>query len=120
MSVPLFGEWAGMYAFAKDKARSHAAHNRRRSRQAEALPNVIDGFDASAMCTHKIRHLELFHLVRSPIQLLIRRRKEVQSTDDCLNWLVGKFLTGKGKDVDDSRVPAASDNDQPFRCVEYR
>src|ERR1039458_1792380 len=62
-----FGKWAGMYALAKDKARSHAAHDRRCSRQAKSPPNVIDGFDASAMCAHKVRHLELFHLVRSMI-----------------------------------------------------
>ena len=72
---------------------------------------MIDGFDASAMCPHKVRHLELFHPVRSPIQLLIRRWKEVQPADDRLNWLVGKFLPGKRENVDDSRVPAASDHD---------
>ena len=71
-----FGERAGMYAFAKDKARSHAAHNRRCSRQGKTLPNAIDGFDACAMCAHKIRHFELFHLVASPIQLLIGRREK--------------------------------------------
>jgi hypothetical protein len=106
-----FGKRAGMYAFTKDKARSHTSHNCRCSRQAKSPPNVIDGLDASAMCAHKVRHLELFHLVRSPIQLLIRRWKKVQSADDCLHWLVGKFLPGKREYVDDSRVPATSDHD---------
>jgi hypothetical protein len=69
------------------------------------------------VCAHQIRHLELFHLVGSPVQLLIRRWKEVQSADHCLNWLVGKFLPGKCQDVDNPRVPAASDYDQSFRRV---
>ena len=100
-----------MYAFIKDKARSHTAHNRRCSREAKSPPNVIDGFDASAMCAHKVRHFELFHFVRSPIQLLIRRWKKVQPADDCLHWLSGKFLPRKREYVDDTRVPATSDHD---------
>ena len=65
------------------------------------------------MCTHQIRHFELFHLVGSPIQLLIRRREEVKSADDCLYGLVGKFLSGKCENVDDSCVPAAGDTTNP-------
>src|ERR1019366_9528511 len=79
-----FGERAGMYALAQDKARSHAAHNSRCSRQGESLPNAIRGFDASAMCAHQIRHFELFHLVGRPIQLLIRCRKELETL--CMCW----------------------------------
>src|SRR5208282_2169510 len=64
------------------------------------------------MCAHQIRHFEVFHLIGSPIQLLVSRRKEVQAADDRVYWLVGKFLSGKGEDVDDSSVSAARVHDQ--------
>src|SRR5208282_6702776 len=100
VGAPSFGEGAGMYTFTKDKARSHAAHNRRFSWQGESLANAVNGFDAGAVCTDQICHLEIFQLVRSPIQLFIRRREQVQSTNDCGYWLVGEFPPGKCQYVD--------------------
>src|SRR3984957_17253406 len=108
-----------MYAFPKDEALSHAAHNRRCPRQRESLTNAIDRFDASAMCAHQIRHLKFFQLVGSPVQLLIGRRKQMQSADDCLHRLVRKLFSRKREDVDDSRVATAGNHDQPFRRIEY-
>jgi hypothetical protein len=66
-----------MYAFPKDKARSYTAHNSGFSRQGESLANAIHGFNARAVCTDQICYLEIFHLIGSPIQLLIRRLKKV-------------------------------------------
>lgn len=66
-----------MYAFAKDKTRSYTAYNSGFSRQGESLTNAINRFDACAVCTDQICYFEIFHLIGSPIQLLIRRLKKV-------------------------------------------
>jgi len=52
---------------------------------------------------------------RSPIQLLIRRWKECNPpmTASMARW---EILPGKRENVDDSRVPAASDHDNPSGC----
>src|SRR6202035_4936075 len=109
-----------MDPFAEDEARSHAAHNSGCPREPESLPNSIDGFDARAMRTHQIRHFEVFQLVGSPIQLVIGSREEMQSADDCFHWLIRKLLSGKRENVYDSRMSAAGDHDQPFRCIEHQ
>src|ERR1700691_1339230 len=118
--VPSFGKGTRMYAFAKHKARSHAAHDSGVARQGKTLPNAIDSFDASAVRTDQISHLEVLHLIGSPIQLFIRRREKVESADHCLYRLVGKFRSGECEDVDDSGVAATIDHDQSLRGVKHQ
>jgi hypothetical protein len=55
--------------------------------------NAVHGFDASAVCAHQIRHFEVFHLIASPIQLLVSRRKEVQPASSCDSHTPLDFLS---------------------------
>jgi len=75
------------------QGQSTLPHNRRCSRQGETLPNVMHSFDARAMCAHEIRHFEFFHLVGSPVQLLIRRREKVQSPMTAATGSLGNSLS---------------------------
>jgi len=64
-----------MYAFTEYKTRSHGADHSRGARQSESLPNAIHSFNPSTVRADQVRDFKIFHLVRSPIQLIVGRRK---------------------------------------------
>src|SRR3984885_6571862 len=101
------------------ESRTYRGNDRRFTCQAGAAAQAIHGFDASAMRSEQICDVEFFHLVAGPVELLVRRRIEMQAADDSIDRTIVKFPVCIGQDVDDAGVAAARYYDQALGRIQH-
>ncbi len=107
-----------MNAFAEDEGCADCAYGGGTARPAHALADAIDAVNSGAVRAQQIGSAEAFELVCCPIHLRIGGGEEMETAEDGVDRLVGKFALGHGQGVDNASVSATGYQNQPLRGVD--
>ena len=83
-----------------------SAHDARSAVETQPLPQVINTLDSGAMRAENLGDLKFVQFVRCPIELFVRSREQVKTTNGCLNRGRPEEFSGIVQRIDDAGVSA--------------